>query len=218
TWQEGRRRAALLLHDGRRLRGAPDSHQRLHAGARSSSAVHHRSRHRTRLPRRRAGRAGMRLVRLSPGVRSARRRASEAKSARSTRGSQRAEDNAMTNGDADARRAIAEALDDTLVVEAAAGTGKTTELVTRILRVLATGRAKMIEIVAVTFTEKAAGELKLRLREALEHERAAASDEDVRQRLEHALETLEEAHVNTIHGFCAELLRERPVEACVDPL
>ena len=74
--------------------------------------------------------------------------------------------------DADARRAIAEDLDDTLVVEAAAGTGKTTELVNRILRVLATGRATMIEIVAVTFTEKAAGELKLRLREALEDERA----------------------------------------------
>ena len=83
---------------------------------------------------------------------------------------------------------------------------------------LATGRATMVEIVAVTFTEKAAGELKLRLREALELERAAAADEDVRRRLEHALETLEEAHVNTIHGFCAELLRERPVEACVDPL
>src|SRR2546426_9373568 len=122
------------------------------------------------------------------------------------------------NIDTEARRAIKEALDDTLVVEAAAGTGKTTELVTRILRVLATGRAKMIETVAVTFTEKAAGELKLRLREALEHERAAASDEDVRQRLEHALETLEESHVNTIHGFCADLLRERPVEARVDPL
>src|SRR5262249_40642253 len=38
------------------------------------------------------------------------------------------------------------------------------------------------------------------------------------RRLEDALGTLEEAHVNTIHGFCAELLRERPVEACVDPL
>src|SRR5436309_12047208 len=120
--------------------------------------------------------------------------------------------------DADARRAIGEALDETLLVEAAAGTGKTTELVKRILRVLATGRASMIEIVAVTFTEKAAGELKLRLREALERERAAATDDEVRRRLDRALETLEEAHVNTIHGFCAELLRERPVEACVDPL
>ena len=124
----------------------------------------------------------------------------------------------MTTNDTEARRAIAEDLDVTLVVEAAAGTGKTTELINRILRVLATGRAKMIEIVAVTFTEKAAGELKLRLREALERERAAATDAVVCARLEEALATLEEAHVNTIHGFCAELLRERPVEATVDPL
>ena len=120
----------------------------------------------------------------------------------------------------DARRAIVEDLDDTLVVEAAAGTGKTTELVNRILRVLATGRATMTQIVAVTFTEKAAGELKLRLREAARAASAprTAADDAVRERLDDALETLEEAHVNTIHGFCAELLRERPVEARVDPL
>src|SRR6266446_3658446 len=120
--------------------------------------------------------------------------------------------------DADARRTIAEALDDTLVVEAAAGTGKTTELINRVLRILATRRASMKQIVAVTFTEKAAGELKLRLREELEKTRAKATDPDVRDALEDALKTLEEAHVNTIHGFCADLLRERPVEACVDPL
>jgi ATP-dependent exoDNAse (exonuclease V) beta subunit len=120
--------------------------------------------------------------------------------------------------DADARAAIRDALDETLVVEAAAGTGKTTELVNRILRVLETGRARMDEIVAVTFTEKAAGELKLRLREALERARIDAADGEVRDRLDEALKALEEAHVNTIHGFCAELIRERPVEACVDPL
>jgi ATP-dependent exoDNAse (exonuclease V) beta subunit len=67
-----------------------------------------------------------------------------------------------------ARTAIASALDETLVVEAAAGTGKTTALVGRMLAVLARGRARISELVAVTFTEKAAGELKLRLREALE--------------------------------------------------
>ncbi|OFW07416.1 MAG: hypothetical protein A3H96_05445 [Acidobacteria bacterium RIFCSPLOWO2_02_FULL_67_36] len=120
--------------------------------------------------------------------------------------------------DAAARDAIATALDDTLVVEAAAGTGKTTELVNRILRILATGRTPVERIVAVTFTEKAAGELKLRLREALEKERATTSAGEVRDRLDLALASLEEAHVNTIHGFCAELLRERPVEAGVDPL
>src|SRR5437773_10195101 len=89
--------------------------------------------------------------------------------------------------DADARAAISDDLEATLVVEAAAGTGKTTELVKRILRVLATGRAQMMDVVAVTFTEKAAGELKLRLREGLEHARAGTADHTIRERLEHAL-------------------------------
>jgi ATP-dependent exoDNAse (exonuclease V) beta subunit len=119
--------------------------------------------------------------------------------------------------DANARAAIASALDETLVVEAAAGTGKTTELVKRIVRTITTGRAEVRGIVAVTFTEKAAGELKLRLREALDVARTASSGIE-RDALNDALQYLEEAHVSTIHGFCAELLRERPVEARVDPL
>ena len=118
-----------------------------------------------------------------------------------------------------ARTIIASALDDTLIVEAAAGTGKTTELVGRIVTILADGRAEVGEIVAVTFTEKAAGELKLRLRERLDRARAEEpADAERRQRLDDALKGLEEAHVSTIHGFCADLLRERPVEAGVDPL
>ena len=56
--------------------------------------------------------------------------------------------------DAEARRAIGAALDETLVVEAAAGTGKTTELVNRILMTIATGRASMTEIVAVSSPRK----------------------------------------------------------------
>jgi ATP-dependent helicase/nuclease subunit A len=117
------------------------------------------------------------------------------------------------------REQIATALDDTLIVEAAAGTGKTTELVGRIVRVIETGRAEVIGIIAVTFTEKAAGELKLRLREALEEARSiSTSGSDERERLDRALGRLEEAQVSTIHGFCADLLRERPVEARIDPL
>ena len=85
--------------------------------------------------------------------------------------------------DADARTIISNDLDDTLVVEAAAGTGKTTELINRILGVLEKGRAPITGIVAVTFTEKAAGELKLRLREELEKRRAGVVDATVRQRL-----------------------------------
>ncbi|MCA1561109.1 MAG: UvrD-helicase domain-containing protein, partial [Acidobacteria bacterium] len=119
--------------------------------------------------------------------------------------------------DAADRRLIREGLDRTVIVEAAAGTGKTTELVARILNVLATGRAEIHEIVAVTFTEKAAGELKLRLRQELDALRQATPAGDVRDRLGDAIKRLEEAHVSTIHGFCADLLRERPVEARVDP-
>jgi ATP-dependent exoDNAse (exonuclease V) beta subunit len=118
----------------------------------------------------------------------------------------------------DQRDLIRTALDDTLIVEAAAGTGKTTQLVARIVRLIATGRARITEVVAVTFSEKAAGELKLRLREELETARvssAAGSAESAR--LDAAVLEFEEAHVSTIHGFCAELLRERPVEARIDP-
>jgi len=120
--------------------------------------------------------------------------------------------------DDEARQLIREAIDETLVVEAAAGTGKTSELVNRILQVLAAGRADVREIVAVTFTEKAAGELKLRLRQGLEVHRRSAGDPLVAARLGNAVRNLEEAHVSTIHGFCADLLRERPVEARIDPL
>jgi ATP-dependent exoDNAse (exonuclease V) beta subunit len=116
------------------------------------------------------------------------------------------------------RELIKTAIDDTLIVEAAAGTGKTTELVNRIVTVLGSGRAEVREIVAVTFTEKAAGELKLRIRQQLEVVRGSTTDPEVMARLESAVQNLEEAHVSTIHGFCADLLRERPVEARVDPL
>ena len=116
------------------------------------------------------------------------------------------------------RRLIATELDQTMVVEAAAGTGKTTELVGRIVALIENTRARIGEIVAVTFSEKAAGELKLRLREELELARArqaAGSPQSVL--LTQAIYDFEEAQVSTIHGFCAELLRERPVEARVDP-
>jgi ATP-dependent helicase/nuclease subunit A len=122
--------------------------------------------------------------------------------------------------DQDARDRIQGALDETQVVEAAAGTGKTTALVRRILRVIASG-VDVADIVAVTFTEKAAGELKLRLREEIEQERRKASescDAAALAAFENALGHLEEAHVSTIHTLCADLLRERPVEARVDPL
>jgi ATP-dependent exoDNAse (exonuclease V) beta subunit len=124
--------------------------------------------------------------------------------------------------DREARRRIALDLDATLVVEAAAGTGKTTALVERILSLLRTGAATLAsgknDLVAVTFTEKAAGEMKLRLRTEIERARSNLESGPARERLDGALEQLEAAHIGTIHAFCADILRERPVEARIDPL
>jgi ATP-dependent helicase/nuclease subunit A len=118
--------------------------------------------------------------------------------------------------DAAERERIRTSLDETLIVEAAAGTGKTSELVARLVNVLAEGRGTVQTIAALTFTEKAAGELKLRLRAGLEDERTRAQGER-RARLEDAIAHLEEARVSTIHGFCNDVLHERPVQARVDP-
>jgi ATP-dependent exoDNAse (exonuclease V) beta subunit len=120
--------------------------------------------------------------------------------------------------DQDVRDRIQRSLDESLVVEAAAGTGKTTELVKRLVNVLAEGRGQVDSVVAVTFTERAAGELKLRLRAGLEDERGRAPAGSARHRnLERSIARLEEARISTIHGFCKDLLQERPVEARVDP-
>ena len=116
--------------------------------------------------------------------------------------------------DGPARERIRTALDESLFVEAAAGTGKTTVLVSRIVNVLAAGAARVDQILAVTFTEKAAGELKLRLRQELER---ARRDNGAAPHLDDAIARLEDAQVSTIHSFCADLVRERPVEAQVDP-
>ena len=70
-----------------------------------------------------------------------------------------------------ARERIRTSLAESLLVEASAGTGKTTELIARIVAVLANGLTTINRIVAVTFTNKAAGELKLRLRQELDRAR-----------------------------------------------
>ncbi len=115
-----------------------------------------------------------------------------------------------------ARDAIATDLGTTILVEAAAGTGKTESLVQRMVALVQTGTASVERISAVTFTIKAAAELSQRFQTRLE-EAARVAGPDERPRLEQALARLDAAFVGTIHAFCARLLRERPVEAGVDP-
>ena len=102
--------------------------------------------------------------------------------------------------DAEARRRIREEFSATFFVEAAAGTGKTTALVGRIVGLISAGAGTLNRIVAVTFTEKAAGEMKLRLRSEIEKARSKATREE-RDRLDRALEELELARIGTIHAL-----------------
>ena len=116
-----------------------------------------------------------------------------------------------------ARDRIGRDLGTTFLVEAGAGSGKTTSLVERMIALLATGRTSIESLAAVTFTRKAAAELRGRFQVALERARAAEKDRAVRERLEAALTGLERAFIGTIHAFCTRLLRERPIEAGIDP-
>ena len=124
-----------------------------------------------------------------------------------------------TLADQAARDRIRADLDTSLVVEAAAGTGKTSELVGRIVAGIKSGVVRLSQVVAVTFTDAAAGELKLRLRDAIEQCRQDRNcPPQANKRLTDSLRELEESRIGTIHSFCADLLRERPVEAGIDPL
>ena len=117
--------------------------------------------------------------------------------------------------DAAARETILDNLDANLVVEAAAGTGKTTCLVGRIMNLFRTGHHR---IAAVTFTHKAASELRERLEKRLGQSLVDPGlSEEEKAHLAQAQKLLPECHIGTIHSFCARLLRERPVEAGIGP-
>lgn len=125
---------------------------------------------------------------------------------------------ALIPRDVAVRERIAASVDTSLCVEAGAGTGKTTVLVERIVEVLRSGRATVDQLAVITFAEKAAAELAVRVRERLE-ELATDADTptDQQQRLRQATRDLYRARIETIHAFAANLLRERPAEAGLDP-
>ncbi len=103
-----------------------------------------------------------------------------------------------------------------LAVEAGAGTGKTTLLVGRIVWGLRHGHYAIQEVAAITFTRKAAGELRSRLR----HELGATlegAEGDERERLARALRDLPLARLSTIHAFCQRLIQEYALELGLPP-
>ena len=143
--------------------------------------------------------------------------------------------------DAGDRQAAITTFDRNLVVTAGAGTGKTTLLVDRLVHLLLRNPQplKITEIVALTFTNKAADEMKLRLRQRLQAfldvqlDREAANDAEAKtksdaealialyqlskdeldNRIHDALRNMERSDIGTIHSFAANLLRLYPLEA-----
>ena len=93
-----------------------------------------------------------------------------------------------------------------MLLSAAAGSGKTSVLVERFVRAVREDGVAPSAILAITFTERAAGELRSRVRARLLElgDRQGARD-------------TEAAFVGTFHGFCARLLRAHPLPAGLDP-
>lgn len=119
--------------------------------------------------------------------------------------------------DAEAREKIRTVLDQTFLIEAGAGSGKTKSLVDRMLALLKHGHCRIETLAAVTFTRKAAAELRGRFQTELERSVNQKTDQAIGLRLKEALQNLEQCYIGTIHSFCAGLIRERPVEIALDP-
>ena len=112
------------------------------------------------------------------------------------------------------REAIIANAGKSIFVEAGAGAGKTTLIVQRVTNQIRHGFLKPEELVVITFTNKAAGELFERIRKSFEdEEQNPANTKEQRDRFVYAIEHIEQIHISTIHSFCFSLLRERCFEA-----
>ncbi|NMA73525.1 MAG: UvrD-helicase domain-containing protein [Bacteroidales bacterium] len=119
--------------------------------------------------------------------------------------------------DKDIREDIKNILDVNMLVEAGAGSGKTTSMINRMVSLIVSGRCKVENIAAITFTRKAAQELKERFQNHLEQCYRDEEDSEIKSTLKEALNNMQRCFIGTIHSFCASILRERPIEGAVDP-
>ena len=105
-----------------------------------------------------------------------------------------------------------------IAVTASAGAGKTATLVERYIELLRQHpEIGVRQVLAITFTQKAAAEMRERIARRLTEALNQELPEPQRQRLRQIRADLPAARISTIHAFCAALLREYPIEADVDP-
>ncbi len=109
-------------------------------------------------------------------------------------------------------------LDQTLFVEAGAGTGKTTQLVRRIVSLVLEQGLGLADIAAITFTEAAATELQARVRVAFETLAADKETSDkTRVLCQQAIADADLAAISTVHGFASRILTEFSTAAGLPP-
>ena len=102
------------------------------------------------------------------------------------------------------------------LIEASAGTGKTYTIENLVVRLLKETDVELENILLVTFTEKAASELKIRIRAKLEGELDGSEDNrKTSKKLRDALDAFDKAPIHTIHGFCQTVLRDFAFENSV---
>ena len=112
----------------------------------------------------------------------------------------------MANRFTDEQLKAIETLDKSVLVSAAAGSGKTSVLIERIIRIILEGKANVDEMLVVTFTNAAASEMKLRLAAAI-RKRMAEHPEDV-PRMKDQLARLYKAYISTIDSFALRVIKE----------
>lgn len=99
------------------------------------------------------------------------------------------------------------------ILEAHAGTGKTHTIVRMVLELLVRERLELRQILLVTFTQKAAGELLDRIRTGIARTREECGDPDLSAHLQRCLGQLGECWIGTIHGVALRILRAWPFES-----
>ena len=115
-----------------------------------------------------------------------------------------------------ARDAVHNHLHANMLVLAGAGAGKTHALVDRMVQCVIAGQQEVRHLAAITFTRKAAGEMRGRFYAEL-RKAAGTGNEDERARIDAALGSIDQCFIGTIHSFCGRLLREQPVAARLVP-
>mgnify|MGYP000279586223 CR=1 FL=1 len=108
-------------------------------------------------------------------------------------------------------------LDRNVSVSAGAGSGKTRVLVERFLKILQERKATAQEILAITFTRKAAREMQERVRKGILERLTETLDPEEKAYWQEQLQLADRAPITTIDSFCSQVLRENPVEAGLDP-